>query len=75
MERPEDVGAAWDEALAHRGPVVYEAVTDPEVPPLPLHIRLDQAQHMAQALAKGDSHRGRIIKEAVKGKLEEFIHH
>jgi pyruvate dehydrogenase (quinone) len=54
--------------------VVYEAVTDPEVPPLPPHIRMEQAQHMAMALAHGDPHRGRIIKEAVKGKVEEFIH-
>ena len=44
-----------------------------EVPPLPPHIRMEQAQHMAQALVKGDPHRGRIIKEAVKGKVEEFI--
>jgi pyruvate dehydrogenase (quinone) len=73
VERPEDVGAAWDEALSHRGPVLYEAITDPEVPPLPPHIRMEQAQHMAQALVKGDPHRGRIIKEAVKGKVEEFI--
>jgi pyruvate dehydrogenase (quinone) len=35
VERPEDIGAAWDEALAAGRPAVIEFVTDPEVPPLP----------------------------------------
>jgi pyruvate dehydrogenase (quinone) len=74
VERPEDVAPAWEEALAADGPVLYEAITDPEVPPLPPHIRMDQAKHMAEALVAGDPHRGRIIKESVKGKVEEFLH-
>ncbi len=73
VERPEDVAAAWDEALAADLPVVYEAITDPEVPPLPPHIRFEQAQHMAQALASGDPHAGRIVKQSLKGKVEELI--
>jgi pyruvate dehydrogenase (quinone) len=73
VERPEDVGPAWDEALAHTdGPVIYEAITDPEVPPLPPHIQFEQAKMLARALP-GDPHRGRIIKESLKGKVEEFI--
>jgi pyruvate dehydrogenase (quinone) len=72
VDRPEDVGPAWDEALAHDGAVLYEAITDPEVPPLPPHIRLEQAQKLAKALP-GDPHTGRIIKESFKGKLEEFV--
>ncbi len=72
VERPEDVGPAWDEALAAQTSVVYEAITDPEVPPLPPHIKFEQAQKMAKALP-GDPHTGRIIKQSVKGKLEEFI--
>jgi pyruvate dehydrogenase (quinone) len=72
VDRPEDVGAAWDEALAADGPVVLEAITDPEVPPLPPHIKFEQAQKLAQALP-GDPSRGRIIKQAVKGKVDEFV--
>jgi len=72
VERPEDVGPAWDEALAAGRPVVYEAITDPEVPPLPPHVKFEQAQHLAKALP-GDPHAGRIVKESIKGKLEEFI--
>jgi pyruvate dehydrogenase (quinone) len=72
VDRPEDVVPAWEEALAAQVPVVYEAMTDPEVPPLPPHIKLEQAQKLAKALP-GDPHAGRIIKQSVKGKLEEFI--
>lgn len=73
VDSPEQVVPAWEEALSAPGPVVYEAITDPEVPPLPPHIRFEQAEKMAKALAKGDPHAGRIIKEAVKGKVEEFV--
>jgi pyruvate dehydrogenase (quinone) len=72
VERPEDVGPAWDEALATDGLVVYEAITDPEVPPLPPHIKFEQAKKLAMALP-GDPNSGRIVKESLKGKLEEFI--
>ena len=73
VDSPDDVGAAWDEALASDRPVLFEAITDPEVPPLPPHIRFEQAKKMAGALAAGDPHRSRIVKQSVKGKLEEFI--
>jgi pyruvate dehydrogenase (quinone) len=72
VERPEDVAPAWDEALAANGPVLYEAMTDPEVPPLPPHIKFEQAKKLAKALP-GDPHTARIIKQSVKGKVEEFI--
>ncbi|MGA8721627.1 MAG: thiamine pyrophosphate-dependent enzyme, partial [Solirubrobacteraceae bacterium] len=73
VDRPQDVGPAWDEALAHTaGPVVFEAITDPEVPPLPPHIKFEQAKKLAKALP-GDPHTGRIIKQSIKGKLEEFV--
>jgi pyruvate dehydrogenase (quinone) len=72
VDRPEDVGPGWDEALSAGRPAVLEVVTDPEVPPLPPHIRFEQAQNLAKALAKGEPSRRAIIAEAVKGKLAEF---
>jgi pyruvate dehydrogenase (quinone) len=73
VELPEQVGPAWDEALAADRPVVYEAVTDPEVPPLPPHITLEQAKALSSALLGGDPHAGRIIKQSFKQKVEEFL--
>jgi len=73
VERPEQVAPGLDDALAADRPVVYEAITDPEVPPLPPHIRMEQARSMASALARGDEHAGRIVKESIKGKVQEFV--
>jgi pyruvate dehydrogenase (quinone) len=63
---------AWQEALASDRPVLIDAVTDPEYPPLPPHIRWEQVTSMMHAL-RGDENRGRIVKEAVRGKLHEIV--
>jgi pyruvate dehydrogenase (quinone) len=73
VERPEDVGAGWDRVLAAAGPAVLEVVTDPDVPPLPPHIRMEQAKGMAKAIYRGDPDRGGMIRQALKGKLEELV--
>jgi pyruvate dehydrogenase (quinone) len=72
VDSPDAVGAAWDEALSAGEPVLIEAITDPEVPPLPPHIRLEQAKQMAHALP-GDPARGRIMTQSLKGKMDEFL--
>jgi pyruvate dehydrogenase (quinone) len=72
VDDPDDVAGAWDEALSSDRPVVYEAVTDPDVPPLPPHIRFEQAKGMAQALAQGDPDSIGIVMQSLKGKLQEF---
>jgi pyruvate dehydrogenase (quinone) len=72
IDAPEQVGPAWDEALASGTPVLLEAVTDPEIPPLPPHIRFEQARELAHALP-GEAARGRIVRNALKGKLDEFV--
>ena len=72
VDSPDRVADAWEEALAADRPVVYEAITDPEVPPLPPHIRFEQAKELAKALSKGDPNSIRIVKQSLKGKLQEF---
>ena len=66
MRTPEDIAPGWDRALAADRPVVVEAFTDPEVPPLPPHIELVQAKHLFEALVKGDPDRWEVIKESAK---------
>ncbi|MBV8735580.1 MAG: thiamine pyrophosphate-requiring protein, partial [Solirubrobacterales bacterium] len=73
VDRPEQIASAWDEALAADRPVVYEAVTDPEVPPLPPHITLEQAKALSSALLAGDPNAGRIVKQAFVQKAQEFL--
>lgn len=72
VESPDEVGPAWDEALAADRPTVLDVVTDPEVPPLPPHITLEQAKQMASAILKGEPAAGRIARHALRGKLHEL---
>jgi pyruvate dehydrogenase (quinone) len=72
IERPEDVGPAWDDALNAGRPALLDFLTDPEVPPLPPHIPLEQAKELALAIRKGDPAAPRFIKHALRQKLAEF---
>jgi pyruvate dehydrogenase (quinone) len=73
VDDPNDIGAAWDEALAADRPFVLEAVTDPDVPPLPPHITLKQSKAMMFALAKGDPDFGGIVRQTLKDKVSEYL--
>jgi pyruvate dehydrogenase (quinone) len=75
VDRPEDVGPAWDEAFAADRPVVYEAIVDPDVPPLPPHITTQQAMAMTRAILKGDPDRGAIIRQTLRDLIEEYVPH
>ena len=66
------IGNAWDEALAAGGPVLLEVKVDPEIPPLPPHITLEQAQKMTKAVLGDEPERMGILKKALKGKAVEF---
>ncbi|HEX7054269.1 MAG TPA: thiamine pyrophosphate-requiring protein [Burkholderiales bacterium] len=66
VEREEDVGLAWDAALAADRPTVLEIVTDPNVPPLPPHITLKQAKSYFEALIKGDPDAIAVVKESAR---------
>jgi pyruvate dehydrogenase (quinone) len=72
VESPDEIGSAWDEALAADRPFLLDVVTDPEVPPLPPHITLEEAKMFALAVVKGDPSRRRMIEQSLKGKLAEF---
>jgi pyruvate dehydrogenase (quinone) len=66
---PDKVAESWDAAFAADRPVVLEAVVDPNVPPLPPHITLEQARNYLKAILKGDPDAMRIIKASVKEML------
>ena len=66
VDHPDDVGPAWDEALASDRPVVLDVYTDPDVPPLPPHVSFKQARHFAESLVKGDPDRAAVIRQSVK---------
>jgi len=72
-ERADDVAGAWREAMSTTDrPVILEVVTNREYPPLPPHIKLQQAQKMAMAVARGDQDSVGMMVKSAKGKLDEF---
>ena len=73
VETPEEIGPAWDAALSADRPVVIEAITDPEVPPLPPHITFEHAKALTKTLLKRDSGSRGIIRQTLRDKVEEFI--
>jgi pyruvate dehydrogenase (quinone) len=73
VDDPEQMGTAWDQALASDIPVVLEVMTDPEVPPLPPHITLQQAKNFSLALAKGDPNEVGVIRGAARQVLEKVL--
>lgn len=66
VDRPEDVGPAWERALASDVPTVLEMVTDPDVPPLPPHIKPEQAKAYLSALIKRDPAALRMVVATAK---------
>ncbi|MBV8598109.1 MAG: thiamine pyrophosphate-requiring protein, partial [Actinobacteria bacterium] len=73
VDDPDLVGQAWDEALAADRPVVVEAMTDPEVPPLPPHITREQAMHFMKAILNGDPNAKEMIRQSFAEKIVEFL--
>jgi pyruvate dehydrogenase (quinone) len=69
VNSPDQVGAAWDEALSADRPCVIEAITDPDVPPLPPHINFKEAAALASSMLKGDSDAGGVIRQSAKQAL------
>jgi len=73
VEDPKLVQAVLHEAFHHEGPALVEAVVDPNEPPLPGKINIDQAWHLAKALARGQKDRWDIIKTVVEDKVREVV--
>jgi pyruvate dehydrogenase (quinone) len=73
VESPDRIESAWDEAFHSDRPFVIDAVVDPEVPPLPPHITLEQAKAFMSAVKGGDPASGRMIIESARQKVLEFL--
>ncbi|MGX9761165.1 thiamine pyrophosphate-requiring protein [Pseudomonas shahriarae] len=73
VEREEEVASAWEQALASDIPVLIEFKTDPDVPPLPPHIKLEQARKFATTLLKGDPDEAGVIVQTAKQVLASVL--
>ncbi|MGH8220395.1 MAG: thiamine pyrophosphate-requiring protein [Steroidobacteraceae bacterium] len=66
VERPDQIGPAWDMALSATKPTLIEVMADPNVPPLPPHVSFKQAKAYTAALMKGDSESTSIVRQTLK---------
>jgi pyruvate dehydrogenase (quinone) len=69
VERPEDVGRAWETVLNADRPAVIEVLVDSEISMFPPHITPELAKSFASAALKGDPDEGRMITQSVKSVL------
>ena len=69
---PDKVGDAWDEALAADRPVILEAYTDPNVPPLPPHITLKDARNF-MTMMSDEPELGSVLKNSAKELLASVL--
>ena len=47
VDKPEDVGAAWDAALSADRPVLFEAYVSRDITTIPPHISFEEAKNYA----------------------------
>ncbi len=73
IDDPKNAESTLRQALAHPGPAVIECNIDPNEPPLPGNITVEQAMHFAESLGKSNRDRMKIIKTVVEDKVREVI--
>jgi len=72
VDNPDRVGPAWDEALAADRPVILEAYTDPNVPPLPPHITLKDARNFV-SMVPSEPELGSVLRNSAKELLASVL--
>ncbi|HSH66191.1 MAG TPA: thiamine pyrophosphate-dependent enzyme, partial [Bacteroidia bacterium] len=75
VDKPEDISTALDRAFNSKIPVILEACTDPNVPPLPPHITFKQARMFAASMFKGDVDTWGMLKQSYKDAIETVLPH
>jgi thiamine pyrophosphate-dependent acetolactate synthase large subunit-like protein len=73
IERPEDAAPVLRQALSHPGPAVVQAVVDPNEPPWPPKISLNQAVKFGEALLRGEPNRGKLALTVVSDKVRRIV--
>src|SRR5438270_12569135 len=71
IQDPKDAENTLRQALQYNGPAVVEAVVDKYEPPLPGHIKMNQALHFAEALLNGEKDAKDIENAVVEVKVRE----
>jgi pyruvate dehydrogenase (quinone) len=73
VRHPDEVGPAWDAALAADRPTVLDVRCSADVPPIPPHATAAQARSVASAVLHGDEDGAAVIKEGLKQKVQQYL--
>jgi pyruvate dehydrogenase (quinone) len=73
IERPQEAEGVLREALLHHGPVVIQAVVDPNEPPMPGKVTTEQAYKFAKSLVRGQKDAAKILETIAEDQLREVI--
>ncbi|MFW5784614.1 MAG: thiamine pyrophosphate-requiring protein [Chitinispirillaceae bacterium] len=73
VTRPDQVGPAWERALSADRPVIIDAHTDPDVPPLPPHLSYEQAKAYVSSIVKGDPDLIGVLTQSTKEVLSTLV--
>jgi pyruvate dehydrogenase (quinone) len=73
VDKPDQLGPAWDAALSASRPAVLDVRCDPEVPPIPPHATFDQFRSVTEAVLKGDPEAFRVVAQGVRTKAQELL--
>jgi pyruvate dehydrogenase (quinone)/pyruvate oxidase len=72
VKEPGEVRGAIEEALAYDGPALVDIDVDPNEPPMPGHIKYEQAKKFTEAWLKGQPHKLSTATTLFKDKIQEF---
>lgn len=73
VDDPADCAEVLRQALATNGPVLVEAVVDPNEPPMPPKVSFKEAAHLAESLARGTPAAGEIAKTIASNTVRELV--
>jgi len=71
--RPEDIPSALSKAILTDRPVVIDVHADPNVPPIPPKISVDQATSFASSMVKGDADTPKTFVRSIGQVLKSFF--
>jgi pyruvate dehydrogenase (quinone) len=73
LSSADQLGDAWDRALAADRPTVLDVLCDPDVPPIPPHATFEQAKSLAHAVVGGDQDAAGFIRQGIKQKAQQYF--
>ena len=73
VDSADELGQAWDQALAANRPVVLDVRCDPNIPPIPPHVSFEQMKSTAESLLRGDPEAWEMVARGIKTKVAEFV--